>query len=459
MEAFMAKQRVNVFFLIADSFRQDHMSFYDPNSPCETPSLDALARESVAFHNCYPEGLPTIPVRTCWLTGERTLVHRPWQPLTAEDRSVAELLSDEGYLTACFTDCYHYFKPGMNMHRGFRVWDWIRGQEFDAYRSAPLRRLKLDDYCKDTFTPRWRRIVETALKNVEEFETAEDHYCARLMRRAAEWVEANSQGQPIFMWVDSFDPHEPWTPPPEFDKYTDPSYSGKRCVLPPGGPASAHFDQEEIAYIRGCYAGECAYVDHYVGVLLAKLKELGLYDDALIVFIADHGHPLADHGKFLKGGDRMYSELLKVPFMIRFPGGRHGGQRLDALASFHDVLPTLLEAVGLGNNNEALPGISLMPLIRGEAEGAVRQAVISGYFQAPDRCIRDKTWSYIRRPEGEPDELYNLVEDPKETVNLIDEHPQEAQRLAAMFGSLYKLKGAPVKGIQGKYEVAHTGAV
>jgi len=452
----MSRQRLNVIFIILDSFRQDHVSFYNSQSPCETPNIDALAKESVAFDNCYPEGLPTIPVRTAWLTGDRTLVHRPWQPLTPEDRSVAELLREEGYLTACFTDCYHYFKPGMNLHRGFRVWDWIRGQEYDAYRSAPLRRLNLDDYCKDTFSPQWRRTVETALKNVEEFETAEDHYCARLMRRASEWLEANISQQPVFLWVDSFDPHEPWTPPKEFDKYTDPNYTGKKCILPPGGPASKHFTEEEIAYIRGLYAGECAYVDYYVGQFLNKVKELGLYENSLIILAADHGHPLADHGKFLKGGDRLYSELLKVPFLIRFPGGRYGGQRLDALAAFHDVLPTLLDAIGLGNNLEALPGKSLMPLIRGEVE-EIRQAIITGYFAAPDRCIRDKVWSYIRRPEGQPDELYNLVEDPKETVNLIDEYPEEAQRLASMFGALYKMRGAPVKGIQGRYEIAHTG--
>ncbi|MDI7277465.1 MAG: sulfatase [Anaerolineae bacterium] len=453
----MARQRPNVIFVVVDSFRQDHVSFYNPHSPCPTPNIDALARESVAFDNCYPEGLPTIPVRTCWLTGERTLVDRPWQPLAAEDRSVAELLSDEGYLTALFTDCYHYFKPGMNLHRGFRVWDWVRGQEYDNYRSAPLRRLNLDDYCQDTYPAQWRRIVETALKNVEEFETAEDHYCARLVRLAGDWAAANASQQPILLWVDSFDPHEPWTPPREFDRFTDPGYRGKRLILPPGGPAYAHFSEEEVAYIRGLYAGECAYVDHYLGLLFSRLKELGLYDNSLIILSADHGHPLADHGKFLKGGDRLYNELLKVPFLIRFPGGQYGGQRLEALASFHDVLPTLLDAIGLSNNLDALPGRSLLPLIRREVS-EVRPAIICGYHEAPDRVIRDRVWSYIRRPEGQPDELYNLTEDPREKVNLIDRYPQEAQRLASMFGALYRLKGAPVKGIQGRYEVADTGA-
>jgi len=454
----MANARANVFFIILDSFRQDHMSFYNSQSPCATPHLDALARESVAWDNCYPEGLPTIPVRTCWLTGERTLVHRPWQALAPEDRSLAEILGDEGYLTACFTDCYHYFKPGMNMHRGFRVWDWIRGQEYDSYRSGPLRRLKVDDFVKDSFSVQWRHIVETALKNVEEFETAEDHYCARLMRTAGDWLAANTPiDRPVFMWIDSFDPHEPWTPPPEFDRYTDPHYQGKRIILPPGGPASAHLTPAEIAHVRGLYAGECAYVDHYVGVFLNRLRELGLYDESLIILIADHGHPLAEHGKFLKGGDRMYSELLKVPFLVHFPGGQYGGQKLDALASFHDVLPTLLDTIGMGNNLDAFPGKSLLPLARGQAS-EVRQAIISGYFGAPDRCIRDKVWSYIRRPAEEPDELYNLREDPGEKTNLIDRYPEQAQRLASMFGSLYALKGEAVKGIQGKYEVAHTGA-
>ncbi len=452
----MVENGTSIIFISLDSFRQDHVRSYNPGSPCETPNLDALARDGVAFDNVYPEGLPTIPVRTCWLTGERTLVHRPWQPLTPEDRSLPEILGDVGYLTAFFTDVYHYFKPGMNLHRGYRVWEWVRGQEYDSYRSGPLKRLKLDDHVKASFSPHWRQVVETALKNVDEFETADDHYCARLVKKAGDWLSRNLDGQPIFLFLDSFDPHEPWTPPREFDRYTDPGYAGKRIVLPPGGPAAEQMSDEEIAYTRGLYAGECAYVDHYVGVLLSRLKALGLYDRSLIILAADHGHPLADHGKFLKGGDRMYSELLKVPFMIKFPGGEYGGQRLDALGSFHDVLPTLLDAVGMGNNLDALPGKSLMPIVRGQVD-SLREAVICGYHQAPDRCVRDRTWSYIRRPEGEPDELYNLQEDPGERVNLIDKFPQEAQRLAGMFGSLYALKGAPVKGLQGKYEVAHTG--
>ena len=187
----------NIIFISIDSLRQDHVSFYSgENGPAHTPNIDRLAAESVVFENCYPEALPTIPVRTQWMTGQRTLPFRRWQPLEETDRTVAEILRPMGYLTALFTDCYHYFKPGFNLHRGFRVWRWIRGQEYDTYRSAPLARYKVDDFCKETYTPHWRSLVETCLKNIEPFQTADDHYCAQLAREASAWLETNQAQRP-----------------------------------------------------------------------------------------------------------------------------------------------------------------------------------------------------------------------------------------------------------------------
>jgi arylsulfatase A-like enzyme len=456
-----AKERsepVNVIVICIDSLRQDHVSFYAGDaSPVPTPHIDALARESVVFDNMYPEALPTIPIRTQLMTGQRTLPYRPWQPLAAEDRTLAQLLARYDYLTGLITDCYHYMKPGYNFHQGFRSWQWVRGQEFDAYRSAPLRRLKLDDYVKPSFSPAWVKLVDICLRNVEPFETAADHYAAQVFGLASDWVRENRSAGNLLLWVDSFDPHEPWTPPREFDRFTDPNYQGKRIILPPGGPATDHFSAEEIAFIRGLYAGEVAYVDHYVGQFLEVLRAEGYFEDSLILFLSDHGHPLADHGKFLKGNDRLYNELLKVPFMIRFPGSKHAGKRVRALAQFHDVLPTILDALGFGNDVEALAGRSLLPLIRGEVE-RLRETIITGYHAGDDRCVRDETWSYIRSPGEQPDELYNLIDDPGEQHNLIDAQPDEARRLAGAFGRLYALSGQVVKGAQGRYEVSGTAA-
>jgi arylsulfatase A-like enzyme len=447
---------VNIVFVIADSLRQDHVSCYGwPGCPVETPHIDRLAAESVMLENCYPQGLPTIPVRTEWLTGRGTLPFRKWQPLAKEDLSAPELLTLEGYRTALFTDCYHYFKPEMNLHRGFQTWRWVRGQEYDAWQSGPLRRLRLEDHVNEKMPREWHARVEACLRNLDGCQSADDWTCARLAAEVVNWLDANPNDGRTFLWIDSFDPHEPWMPPPGFDRYVDPTYTGKRYLMPPGSLARQWFSETEIAAIRGLYAGEVAFVDHSLGRVFTALRERGYFDNSVIVFIADHGHPLADHGKFLKGGDRLYSELLKVPCLIRFPGAEHGGRRLTALAQFPDLLPTLLDVAGLEADLSEMTGLSLLPVLRGDLD-ELRHATISGYHEAPDRAIRDQRWSYVRRPEGEPDELYDLAADPREQRNLIDEYPTEAQRLASYFGAAFALRGAAVKGLQGKYEVAGT---
>jgi len=275
-----------------------------------------------------------------------------------------------------------------------------------------------------------------------------------VVERAVRWLEENRDKERVFLWIDCFDPHEPWAPPPAFDMYTDPSYRGKRLIMPMGGSMHEWASEEEIRNIRGLYAGEAHFVDQCFGALFDSLERLGYYEDSIIFLVADHGHPLGDHGKFLKGADRLYSELLKVPFVIRLPGGRNGGGRRSALVQFQDVLPTFLDLMGLGNNTEAMHGHSFRVVLEGDSE-AHRDAVIVGFRPAVDRCIRDWRWSYIQRPEGESDELYHLVSDPHEERNLIDDHPDEAQRLTSYFGRIFRPDAAPViKGVQGQYEMA-----
>lgn len=114
---------MNVIVICIDSLRQDHVSFYaGAASPVPTPNIDALAAESVVFDNVYPEALPTIPIRTQLMTGQRTLPYRPWQPLTEADRTIAQILARYGYLTGLITDCYHYMKRGQNFHQGLPFW-------------------------------------------------------------------------------------------------------------------------------------------------------------------------------------------------------------------------------------------------------------------------------------------------------------------------------------------------
>lgn len=137
---------MNVIVVMLDSLRADHLGCYG-NDWIETPNIDKLAKESVLFENAYAEGLPTIPVRIALFTGQYTLPFRAWQPLSRYDLTAAEILREHGYTSALITDTYHLFKPNMNFHRGFNVFRWIRGQEADAYKSAPSR-LNIEDYMK-----------------------------------------------------------------------------------------------------------------------------------------------------------------------------------------------------------------------------------------------------------------------------------------------------------------------
>ncbi len=224
-------------------------------------------------------------------------------------------------------DTYHMFKPNMNFHRGFHLFQWIRGQEYDGYRAAMPVNRRLEDHVNENYDAVWRGRVLQFLKNMDDCKEPEDYPCCRTFDTGIEYLRATrSDPRPKFLWIDTFQNHEPWMPPERFDRYLPEGYSGPNIILPMGGDYTKWGDEDIAACVRGHYAGDAAYVDWCVGRLLDALDDMGYLDDTLICVLSDHGHPLGDHGKFLKGGDRMYSELLKVPFILRFPGGEGGGQ-------------------------------------------------------------------------------------------------------------------------------------
>jgi len=444
----------NVICVMLDSLRQDHVGAYG-NDWIRTPNLDAFAAESVVFDNAYPEGLPTVPVRTALFTGQHTLPFRPWQPLTGEDITAAEILSDHNFTTALITDTYHLAKAGYNFHRGFNVFRWIRGQEGDSYESGP-RRANLHGFVKEEMIGhRIVNVLDQYLRNTAGFESEEDWFAGQTFSESMRWLEGSHKMTPFFLWVDSFDPHEPWDPPPNYEGlYADPGYEGPKIIHPMNGPVDWMSD-EELQHVRDLYAAEVTYVDTWFGKFMNQVRELDLLDDTLIVVLSDHGHPHGDHGTILKSPQNMYNELIRLVFMVRLPGGDHAGERSDALVYNMDLLPTMLDLLGLERETQAMHGRSFMPLLTGE-QAEFRDHIICGYHQAPHRVIRDKQWSLIVRPEGEDDELYDLANDPGEQTNLIAEHREKARKLAAHLGVTFQSRGAPIPELQERYEYEGT---
>jgi len=459
------KKGINLIFIMLDSFRQDHVGIYHKGKspfphvkPCDTPNLDKFAEECVILENVYPCGLPTIPVRFELMTGYYSLPYRPWAPLTSYDLTIAEILKEYEYVNAFITDTYHYRAPGMNYHRGFHEVRWIQGQEYDAYVSRPLKKKRIEDYVnKYYFNPPgsqkerdWIGRILQFLANTEDFTKEEDWFAYRVMSEAVRWLKENRKYQKIFLWVDSFDPHEPWDPPRRFDNYTDPNYKGPRLIMPMGGWAKDWATEEEINYIRGLYAGEASFVDHCLGMLFKTIEEEGYLEDSIIIVTADHGHPLADHGKFLKSGDRLYRELVKVPFLIHLPRGENKGLRSDAIIQFPDVLPTIFELLGLKNLNIPLGGKSFLPVLKGDSQEH-RPAAIMGYYENKCRAIYNKEWSYHIKEEGE--ELYFLPTDPQEKVNVVEKHPEVTEELKSHFGKIFFSRKPHIPGVEERHKI------
>ena len=173
---------MNLIMIVADTFRADHLGCYG-NERVKTPSLDRLASEGVRFANAYADGLATIPMRRVFYTGKSILPEGAWIPMANDDVTLAEILSENGFTTALVSDCYHQFKPGMNFHRGFDSWEWIRGQENDQWRSGPKESFDPKEVMPEhLWNDKYDVLMRQYLMNQQDRRTEEDYICARSCR-------------------------------------------------------------------------------------------------------------------------------------------------------------------------------------------------------------------------------------------------------------------------------------
>lgn len=423
-----------------DSLRKDHVGCYG-NKWIKTPNIDKLAKESVIFTRGFPEALPTIPVRRALLTGMRTfpcrgytwrkgdVVEIPgWEPIPEEQVTMPEIFRHYGYKTALYTSTYHLFKPSMNLHRGFDCWEWIRGQEVDPYR------LTLEGDVEDSKILRSElaygcvgHSLAFCLPNMMDWEKEEDWFPPRTFGKAIEWLERYHRGNKFLLMVDEFDPHEPWNAPKDIlDLYFDTeSYKGRRIINTHGGPHK--FREGELEYTKAQYAGEVTLCDKYVGKLLDKVKELGLWDNTIIVLVSDHGHNIMDHGVMHKIPSHMYPELMDLVFMIRHPDEEFAGKICDAYVGHQDILPTLLALTGL-TSPKKLDGENLWDWVTSERNDGRTYA--TSIFGNRVWC-RDEDYAYISDLDGNRTKLYDLKKDPEQRINIAKERPDICEKMYA----------------------------
>lgn len=350
---------MNVILVVLDTLRPDYLGTYG-NSWVHTSTMDEVAANGTRFTRAVPESLPTIPVRRAIHTGMATFPFRDWVPQKGDDVglrgwqripesqiTVAEILEQTGYSTAIVSDTPHIFGPSMNFQRGFGTFRWIRGQHGDLYRPpGTVDEARLTGYLTAPLEgSRWHPALVQYVANTDGRSSEEDWLAPRVFREAAEWLEEAASLGPFFLLVDSFDPHEPWDPPPRLvELYDEARFEGPEPVTPFYGNAE-YLDGTQLDRMRKLYAAEVTMVDEWLGRFLDTVDGLGLLERTLLIVVSDHGILLGEHGITGKPTFALWPEVVDVPLLISHPD--HGPGVHDGYVSTHDLAPTILSALDM----------------------------------------------------------------------------------------------------------------
>jgi len=415
---------MNIVFIVSDTLRHDHLGCYG-NKEVRTPNIDRFAKKSIVFENAYACSFPTMPHRADVFTGRWTFTYLGWAPLPTEETILPQLLRNAGHITKAVVDTPFFVRQGYGYDRGFVDFEWIRGQGSERKEINLLRRYETD-------------------------------YCAPATMLAAErWLEQHHKDK-FFLYVDTWDPHEPWDPPKYYTELYYPGYDGKIVNPCYGLWREKGLTEEDLKIAHASYCGEITMMDRWVGHLLDGIEAMELMENTAIIFTTDHGFYFGEHGQFGKGIMKekgwgfspLYEEVTHIPLIVYVPGLK--SMRNKAMVSSPDLMPTVLELVGL----KAPPTIqskSLVPMLEAEDQkgheivvtswplynpGEATHAVDAFWrlvFEPLPSTVTSDGWTLIYGMEGGPAELYNLVSDPKQKKNLIQEKRDTAQNLLDNF--------------------------
>ena len=444
--------RMNVVVVIIDTLRKDHVGAYG-NPWIKTPNLDALAKDSLRFTRAYPESIPSIPARRAIHTGLRSFPFRGWhkwceddvglrgwQPIPRDQTTLAETLADEGYNNLLVTDTLHQFRPFYDMHRGFDVFHFIRGQERDLYRPrTPASSKKIDGVLIGGPSAHHAEdIMLQYLANTMGREREEDYFAPQVFMKGMEFLEAARIDQPFFLVVDNYDPHEPWDTPEEYISLYDDGYDGPEPMTSSSGP-SDWLTPRQLKRMHALYCAEVTMMDRWLGNFLDKMDELNLFDNTLLILLSDHGHAFGEHGFAGKVPAALYPELTDITFFIRHPEGKGAGEESDYYASTHDVAPTVLGSLGI-EPQKPMEGQDLTVFLGGGEPEQKREHFTAGYHDHV--WARDEHYAMFARSDGSEAKLFDLREDPGMNRDIAGSNPGIVRRMYQ--GYVIKDAGGPL---------------
>ncbi len=384
----------NLAVVLLDSLNRHMLGCYG-GTEFDTPNLDRFARQRATRFDRHVTGsLPCMPARHDILCGALDFLWKPWGSIELWEQPITRVLRHEGVTTALVTDHPHLFETGgENYHTDFEGWDYLRGGEGDPWRThadpswigAPAlpagrggwwgARLRGGEAATRPYD-----LARTFFREEADFPGP------RTMTAAARFLrEATPFHDRWFLFVDEFDPHEPFdTPEPWASRYQDADRPDEAMIWPPyvdGGVSGGNLTDAEARHTRANYGSKLSMIDHWFGRILDAFDERGLWDDTALIVCTDHGHYLGDvrEGRDVWGkpGVPVYEPLGHTPLLIHWPGVA-GGATCDALTTNVDLFATIADVYDATVEHRT-HGRSLAPLLSGGAT-SVREWALGGYY-------------------------------------------------------------------------------
>ena len=372
--------------VLMDSLNRHFLPAYG-NDWVQTPNIDRFAAQSVVCDNHWIGSAPCMPARRDMLTGRMHFLERGWGGLEPYDITLPKLLRDAGVYCRMETDHYHYFHVGgENYHTPFSSWALYRGQENDVCAGV------IQDPARPEHLGKWSPQYE---KNRGRFESDADYPSPLTFAGAARWLRENEDADNYMLWVEAFDPHEPFDTPAEFlALYEDDAWDGPHYNW--SGYEPVEGDSPATQHLRRQYAATLTMLDKWFGHLLDEVERQGGLEDTLIILTTDHGHMLGEHDCTGKNRWHVWNEMAHIPLAVHLPGSRGAGERRTQLTQNIDLMPTLLEFFDISPGDAPLQGESWLAMLRDNAP-LQREAAIYGWFGQTVN-VTDGRYTYLRAP-------------------------------------------------------------
>ena len=451
----------NILSICTDQQRRDSLGVYG-HPHCRTPNIDSIAASGTQFTNAFTPTAICTAARASLLTGLWPHHHRL---LANYERNVGyltelpeELAPFSHYLREAGYRCANVGKwhigerlgPEDYGFEGLHYPGWaapVGHPDYVSYLDTRgLPRFRLRDEVHTTFPNGKQGILMAGIHDAPVEATYPYFLAERTIERLRELREDD---RPFFVACNFFGPHLPYLIPQEYATMYDPSLVERHPSMDEtfeNKPRvhrsySAHWGFESLEWpqwqrLIAANWGYVTLIDEQVGRLLATLDDLGLAGDTVVVFTTDHGAFVGCH-RLSDKGPAMYDDIYRIPLLARWPGGPTGSV-CEEFAGLLDLTPTFLELAG-APMPEHFDGRSLVPLLRGEAVPDWPQEIFAEFhghhFPYPQRMIRTRTHKLVINPP-DTNELYDLINDPCELRNLIDE-PEHADIRRELMQRLY----------------------